>query len=149
MLALAGERTRGAHPYFVPPEHTALARAALGADALLAPEQMVVIEADPARARQIAREAMGRYVPTLPNYTNNLRRLGFTDDDFAGDLSDRLVDAVVAWGDLDAIRARVQEHHDAGADHVALQVLPFDDLDTLRAQWRDLAAALDLGLRRR
>jgi hypothetical protein len=88
-------------------------------------------------------------VPTLPNYTNSLRRLGFTDDDFAGDLSDRLVDAVVAWGDLDAIRARVQEHHDAGADHVALQVLPFDDLDTLRAQWRDLAAALDLGLRRR
>jgi probable F420-dependent oxidoreductase len=149
MLALAGERTRGAHPYFVPPEHTALARAALGPEALLAPEQMVVLEADPARARQIAREAMGRYVPTLPNYTNNLRRLGFTDDDFAGDLSDRLVDAVVAWGDLDAIRARVQEHHDAGADHVALQVLPFDDLDTLRTQWRDLAAALDLGLRRR
>jgi probable F420-dependent oxidoreductase len=142
MLALAAERTRGAHPYFIPPEHTALARAALGADALLAPEQMVVLETDAARARRIAREAMTRYVPTLPNYTNNLRRLGFTDDDFAGDLSDRLVDAVVAWGDLDAIRTRVQEHNDAGADHVALQVLPFDDLDTLRAQWRDLADAL-------
>jgi probable F420-dependent oxidoreductase len=145
MLALAAERTRGAHPYFVPPEHTALARAAMGPDALLAPEQMVVLETDPARARQIAREAMRNYVPGLPNYTNNLRRLGFTDDDFAGDLSDRLVDAVVAWGDVDAIRDRVREHHDAGADHVAIQVLPFDDLERLRTQWRDLAAALEVG----
>ena len=142
MLALSAERTRGAHPYFVPPEHTAIARAALGPDALLAPEQMVVLETDAARAREIARGAMRAYVPGLPNYANNLRRLGFTDDDFAGELSDRLVDAVVAWGDVDALRARVRAHHDAGADHVALQVLPFDDLDRLRAQWRELAAAL-------
>ncbi|HZP31473.1 MAG TPA: LLM class F420-dependent oxidoreductase [Acidimicrobiia bacterium] len=142
MLALAAERTRGAHPYFVPPEHTAFARDVLGPDALLAPEQMVVVETDPSRARGIARAAMRAYVPGLPNYTNNLRRLGFTDDDFAGELSDRLVDAVVAWGDLDALRARVQAHVDAGADHVALQVLPFEDLEVLRSQWRDLAAAL-------
>jgi probable F420-dependent oxidoreductase len=142
MLALAAERTRGAHPYFVPPEHTAIARAALGPDALLAPEQMVVLETDPARARAAARAAMQHYVPALPNYTNNLRRLGYTDDDFADGLSDRVVDAVVAWGDLDAVKARVQAHHDAGADHVAVQVLPTDDLDTVRAQWRELAAAL-------
>ena len=142
MLALAAERTRGAHPYFVPPEHTAMARAALGPDALLAPEQMVVLETDPGRAREVARAAMRSYVPGLPNYTNNLRRLGYTDDDFAGELSDRVVDAVVAWGDLDAVRRRVQAHLDAGADHVAVQVLPFDDIDALRAQWRELATAL-------
>jgi probable F420-dependent oxidoreductase len=142
MLALAAERTRGAHPYFVPPEHTASARAALGPDALLAPEQMVVLETDPGRAREAARAAMRSYVPGLSNYTNNLRRLGYTDDDFAGELSDRVVDAVVAWGDLDAVRRRVQAHLDAGADHVAVQVLPFDDLDALRAQWRELATAL-------
>ncbi len=142
MLALAAERTRGAHPYFVPPEHTAVARAALGPDALLAPEQMVVLASDPTRARTIARDAMQRYVPTLPNYTNNLRRLGFTDADFADGLSDRVVDAVVAWGGLDAIAARVRAHHDAGADHVAVQLLPTDDLDTVRAQWLELASAL-------
>jgi probable F420-dependent oxidoreductase len=145
MLALAAERTRGAHPYFVPPEHTALARAALGPDALLAPEQMVVLETDPVRAREVARAAMRSYVPSLPNYTNNLRRLGYTDDDFAGELSDRVVDAVVAWGDLDAVRARLQAHLDAGADHVAVQVLPFEDLDGLRRQWRELATAVVAG----
>jgi probable F420-dependent oxidoreductase len=117
----------------------------MGPDALLAPEQMVVLETDPGRAREIARGAMRAYVPGLPNYTNNLRRLGFTDDDFAGDLSDRVVDAVVAWGDVDALRARVQAHLDAGADHVAVQVLPFDDVETLRAQWRELAPALLAG----
>jgi probable F420-dependent oxidoreductase len=145
MLALAAERTRGAHPYFVPPEHTAFARATMGPDALLAPEQMVVLETDPGRAREVARGAMRSYVPGLPNYTNNLRRLGFTDDDFAGELSDRVVDAVVAWGDLDAVRARVQAHLDAGADHVAVQVLPFDDVGALRSQWRELAPALLAG----
>jgi probable F420-dependent oxidoreductase len=142
MLALSAERTRGAHPYFVPPEHTERARATIGPDALLAPEQMVVLETDPGRAREIARGAMRTYVPSLPNYTNNLRRLGYTDDDFAGELSDRVVDAVVAWGDVDALRSRVQAHLDAGADHVCVQVLPFEDVDTLRAQWRELAPAL-------
>src|SRR5512132_3784605 len=122
MLALAAERADGAHPYNVPPEHTAEAREILGPDKLLAPEQAVVLETDPAEARRIGREHFAIY-RDLPNYTNNLRRFGITDDDLADGGSDRLVDTVVAWGDAEAIRARVQAHHDAGADHVAVQVL--------------------------
>jgi probable F420-dependent oxidoreductase len=140
MLALAAERTRGAHPYYVPPEHTAFARQVLGPDALLAPEQKVVLESDPVKARGIARANMAHYL-TLPNYVNNLLRLGYTTDDVE-QCSDRLVDAIVAWGDLDAIRARVQAHHDAGANHVAVQALPFDDRDRIRRDWRELATAL-------
>ena len=139
MLALAAERTAGAHPYFVPPEHTALAREIMGPDALLAPEQKVCLETDADAARALARENMALYLG-LPNYVNNLFRLGFTEEDVA-EQSDRLVDGIVAWGDLDTIKARIQAHHDAGADHVAVQVLaPRGELPL--AQWRTLADAL-------
>jgi probable F420-dependent oxidoreductase len=135
MLRLAGERTRGAHPYFVPPEHTARARAILGPGPWLAPEQMVLLETDPARARAVAREYMKIYLG-LPNYQNNLRWLGYSDADFAGGGSDRVVDAIVAWGDERALRRRIQEHFDAGASHVCIQPLradgaPGPDLDLL------------------
>jgi len=125
MLELSGQRTRGAHPYFVPPEHTARAREILGNGPLLCPEQMVLRETDPTRARETARKAMAIYLG-LPNYQNNLKWLGFEDADFADGGSDRVVDAIVAWGDEDAIRARVQAHWDAGADHVCIQPLRAD-----------------------
>ncbi|MFI9051165.1 LLM class F420-dependent oxidoreductase [Streptomyces sp. NPDC053427] len=121
MLELARDRAAGAHPYFVTPEHTARARAALGTGPLLAPEQAVLLESDPAKARSLAREHHTRFYLQLPNYTGSLRRLGFGDEDFADGGSDRLVDAIVAWGDVDAVRRRVREHHEAGADHVAVQ----------------------------
>lgn len=140
MIALSGERAAGAHTYFVPPEHTARAREILGPERFLAPEQAVVLETDPERARAIAREHMTHYL-TLPNYLNSLRELGFTDADLADGGSDRLVDAIVAWGDADAIRARVQAHLDAGADHVAIQpVVP--GVPTAREHLRALAPAL-------
>jgi probable F420-dependent oxidoreductase len=120
MLALAAEKTRGAHPYFVPPEHTARAREILGEGPWLCPEQMVLRETDPAKARDIARKHMAIYMG-LPNYQNNLKWLGFEDADFQKPGSDRLVDAIVAWGDEEAIRARIQAHWDAGADHVCIQ----------------------------
>ncbi|REK89420.1 LLM class F420-dependent oxidoreductase [Streptomyces inhibens] len=123
MLELARDRAAGAHPYFVPTEHTARAREVLGTGPLLAPEQAVLLETDPAKARALAREHHTRFYLELPNYVGNLRRFGFDDDDFTGGGSDRLVDAMVAWGDADAIRRRVQEHRDAGADHVAIQPL--------------------------
>lgn len=141
MLALASERAGGAHPYFVPVEHTARAREILGSGPLLAPEQHAVLETDAAEARRIARDHMAIYLG-LPNYVNNLRRFGFTDDDLAGGGSDRLVDAVVAWGDIDAIRARVQAHHDAGADHVAVQLLMPERVTVPLDEWRRLAPAL-------
>jgi probable F420-dependent oxidoreductase len=141
MLALAAERTAGAHPYFVPPEHTARARAVLGAGRLLAPEQAVVLETDAARARAMARAHMAPYL-MLPNYVRNLRSLGFSDADLTDGGSDRLVDAIVAWGDVDAIVARVRAHHDAGADHVCLQVLDADPQALPLRQWRALAPAL-------
>ncbi len=135
MLELARARSAGAHPYFVPVEHTRRAREALG-PRLLAPEQAVVLESDPGRARAIARAHVERYLG-LPNYVNNLRWLGFTEDDLRG--SDRLVDAVVAWGDEAAIAVRVREHLAAGADHVCIQVL---NGGLPRAEWRRLAPAL-------
>ncbi len=141
MLALAAERAWGSHPYFVPPEHTSEARAAMGPRALLAPEQAVVLETDAATARTIARQHMAMYL-TLPNYVNNLHRLGFGPDDVANGGSDRLVDAIVAWGDVDAVVQRVRAHHDAGADHVCLQVLDADPRAVPLPQWRELAAAL-------
>jgi probable F420-dependent oxidoreductase len=122
MLALAGERCAGAHPYNVTPEHTARARAILGRGPTLAPEQMVLCETDPARARAIARQNLDLYMKS-PNYLNNWKWLGFTDEDFAGGGSDRLIDAVVAWGDEQAIRARIDAHFAAGADHVCIQPL--------------------------
>jgi probable F420-dependent oxidoreductase len=140
MLELSRDRAHGAHPYFVPTNHTVVAREALGSGPLLVPEQAVVLETDPSRARAIAREHTTRYLG-LANYVNNLRALGFSDDDVAGGGSDRLVDAVVAWGDVDAIRARVGEHLDAGADTVLIQPLPADTESTLD-QLRELAPAV-------
>jgi len=137
MLALAAQKARGAHPYFVPPEHTARAREILGRGPWLCPEQMVLLETNPSQAREIARRNMAIYT-TLPNYQNNLRELGFADADFAGNGSDRLVDAIVAWGDEKAIAARIKAHHDAGADHVCIQPFrpdgkPGPDLRVLEA----------------
>jgi probable F420-dependent oxidoreductase len=120
MLELAAEKTRGAHPYFVPPEHTARAREILGEGPWLCPEQMVLRETDASKARAIARAQMAIYLG-LPNYQNNLKWLGYDDADFQDGGSDRLVDAIVAWGDEETIRARVQAHWDAGADHVCIQ----------------------------
>jgi probable F420-dependent oxidoreductase len=125
MLGLSREATRGAHPYFVPPEHTARAREILGKDAWLCPEQMVVLETDASKARAIARQNMQIYLG-LPNYRNNLKTLGFTDADLDNGGSDRVVDAIVAWGDEKVIADRIQAHVDAGADHVCIQSFPSD-----------------------
>ena len=141
MLQLAAERAWGSHPYFVPPEHTAYARKILGKGPLLAPEQAAVLETDPTKAREVARGHMATYLG-LPNYANNLKRLGFTDDDIANGGSDRLVDAIVVWGTVDAVVKRVRAHHDAGADHVCVQVLDPDPRLLPMRQWRELAPAL-------
>jgi probable F420-dependent oxidoreductase len=140
MLDLARTRAAGAHPYFVPAEHVAKAREALGPDALIAVELAVVLDRDPSTARATARRHTAIYV-TLPNYTNNLRDFGFGDDDFAENGSDRLVDAIVAWGSIDSITQRVAAMRDAGADHVCIQVIRPDD-EIPRADWRELAPAL-------
>jgi probable F420-dependent oxidoreductase len=140
MLELARDRSAGAHPYLVTPEHTHRAREALGPERLLAPEQAVVLETDPARARDLARGHLAIYLQ-LPNYTNNMRRLGFDDADFADGGSDRLVDALVVWGDEDAIATRVHEHREAGADHVCIQAVAGGD-GLPRDEWRRLAPAL-------
>lgn len=122
MLELAGIRSAGAHPYLVPPEHTAAAREALGPDAYLGVEVGVVLEPDPDKARQIARAGLEMYFG-LPNYLNNLRRYGLDDADLSHPGSDELIDAVIAWGDEQAIAARLDEYRAAGADHIAIQVL--------------------------
>jgi probable F420-dependent oxidoreductase len=143
MLELARDHTAGAHPYLVPPEHSALARKILGPDALLAPEQGVVLESDPTRVREICQQALEHY-RRLPNYVNSWRRLGFTDDDITHG-SDRLIDALFAAGEPDRIAERVNAHLAAGADHVCLQVLtgsPRPDVGAARQAWRKLAAAL-------
>src|SRR3954453_5771731 len=140
MLELARERSLGAHPYLVTPEHTRVARDAVGPEKLVAPEQAVVLETDPECARELAREHLEIY-RQLPNYTNNWRRLGFGDDDIAGGGSDRLVDALVAWGDEDAIRARVEQHREAGADQVLVQAVSGGE-GLPREEWRRLAPAL-------
>jgi probable F420-dependent oxidoreductase len=144
MLRLAAERTAGAHPYFVPPEHTAFAREVMGPEPLLAVEQMVLLDTDAERARQVARTHMAPYVK-LPNYANNLLRLGFTEDDLADGGSNRLVDAIVARGTMDDAVARVRAHLDAGADHVCIQVLHADLAHLPRAEWRELSGALGVG----
>ncbi|MFJ8195420.1 LLM class F420-dependent oxidoreductase [Streptomyces sp. NPDC096152] len=143
MLELSRDRAAGAIPYLVTPEHTARAREILGEAPLLAPEFKVVLESDPARAREVARAYLVMYL-ALPNYTDNFLRLGFTEDDLLDGGSDRLVDAVFAWGDDTRIRARVEEFHAAGADHVALQVVTgSSDRDALpRQEWRRLASLL-------
>ena len=120
MLKLSASHGRGAHPYLVPPEHTAKAREILGKGPWLCPEQMVLNETDPAKAREICRGNLKIYLG-LPNYRNNLLDLGFSEDDFKSGGSDRLVDSIVAWGDEQTIRDRIQAHWDAGADHVCVQ----------------------------
>jgi probable F420-dependent oxidoreductase len=130
MLALARDRTQGAHPYLVTPGHTKQARATLGDGPVLAPEQSFVLERDPARARAIARDHLAFYL-TLPNYCDNWLRSGFEEADLADGGSDRLVDGLVAWGDEDAVRGRLEEHVAAGADHVALQPLGDDPVGQL------------------
>jgi probable F420-dependent oxidoreductase len=141
MLRLAAERTIGAHPYFVPVAHTPIARQTLGEGPLLAVEQAVVLERDPVRAREIARTHMANYL-RLDNYANGLRRLGWSDADIANGGSDRLVDAIVAWGDAAAIRDRVTAHLNAGADHVCVQVLTGDPGTAPIRELRELGAAL-------
>src|ERR1700684_638611 len=128
VLRLAAARTGGAHPYLVTPEHTRLAREILGAGKLLAPEQRVVLAADPVRARALGRASVKPYL-RLTNYTTNLQRLGFTADDVAGEGSDRLIDALVVSGDDAEIRQRFEEHLNAGADHVAIQLIAEPDAD--------------------
>ncbi len=149
MLELARDHAHGAHPYFVPPAHASAAREILGPDRLLIPEQAVALSTDPSRARHVARKHMALYL-TLPNYVNSLRHLGFGDQDFSGGGSDRLVDAIVAWGDEQAIVGRVLELRERGADHVVLQPLA-DDLAGVIDQLERLAPALSslglLGLR--
>lgn len=142
MLKLATDRALGAHPYLVTAEHTAEAREALGPDALLAPELSVVLDTDPDRARTTARTMLGRYLQ-LPNYTDNLLRLGFAESDFEGGGSVRLLDSLFALGDAEQVKARTQQYLDAGADHVALQVLTADEggAGLPRAEWRELAEA--------
>ena len=122
MLELARDRTQGAHPYLVPPEHTARAREILGAGPLLCTEQKVVLETDASKARAVARAALGIYLG-LPNYRRNLLSLGFPEAELDGGGSDKVVDALVAWGDEKAIETRIRAHLDAGADHVCIQPL--------------------------
>ena len=143
MLQLAAERTAGVHPYNVTPEHTAEARTAVGPEGLVLPEQAVALATDPAQARALGRRHLAGYLP-LPNYANNIRRLGFDDDDFADGGSDRMIDALVAWGDEGAIKARLDEHRAAGADHVCIQVLADDTVEGFPLeQWRRLAPVLN------
>jgi probable F420-dependent oxidoreductase len=143
MLELAAEHTAGAHPYLVTPDHSALARQILGPDALLAPEQGVILETDPALAREKARTVIGHYAQ-LPNYVSSWLALGFTSEEISTG-SDRLADALFAWGTPERIAARVNEHLAAGADHVCLQLITGAARPTVsaaRAGWRELAAAL-------
>ena len=140
MLELSRDRAWGAHPYLVPPEHTAIAREALGADRVLAPEQSVFLGSDEAAGRAAAHAFVADYL-RLPNYVNNLLRLGFREDEVQGAGSERLVEAVVVWGDEQAIVDRIRAHHEAGADHVCIQVIGGEDEFPLE-QWRRLAPAL-------
>jgi probable F420-dependent oxidoreductase len=140
MLQLSATRARGAHPYLSTPDHTHKAREILGEGPLLLPEQTVLLTADAGAARAIGTDWLRSYL-ALPNYANNLLRSGFTEDDLTT-VSDRLFDALIAWGDEDTIVSRVSEHRAAGADHVCVQVLTADPREFPREQWRRLAAAL-------
>ena len=144
-LALARDRSAGTHPYFVPVTHTSRAREIIGPGKLLAPELAVVLDTNPIRARRIARGHINHYLG-LRNYVRNLLREGFTQADLEGGGSDRLVDSLVAWGGIEQIRARANEHIQAGADHVCLQVIVESGQDSNRSfpveAWRELAALL-------
>jgi probable F420-dependent oxidoreductase len=142
MMELSRDRSAGAHPYFVPAEHTAEARSILGPDVLLAPEVAVVLDDDPAAAHATARQYTAGYL-RMPNYTNNLRRFGWTDEDLAGGGSDRLVDAVIPSGTVEQVVAGIEKHFQAGADEVAIQVLNGGDNQSFPAKaFQALAAAL-------
>jgi probable F420-dependent oxidoreductase len=141
MLALAAEKADGAHPYLTVPEHTAAAREVLGAGKILAPDQKVILETDPGVARPIARMHLKGYLGQ-PNYRRSFLRQGFTDDDLDGGGSDRLIDAIVAWGTLEDVARRVGDHLDAGASHVAVQLLASDPEQLPMAEYRLLADAL-------
>lgn len=141
VLQLSADRSAGAHPYLTTPEHTREARELIGAGVLLAPEHKVVLDTDPERARAIGRPRVEKPYLGLSNYTNNLRRLGYTDEDLAGSGSDRLIDALVAHGDAAGVAGRLVEHLDAGADHVAIQLLTAQGVDPL-PQLAALAGAL-------
>ena len=142
MLELSRDRSAGAHPYFTTAEHTAEARTTLGPDRLLTPEVAVVLDPDAGSARATARQYTAGYL-TLPNYTNNLRRFGWTDEDLVGGGSDRLVDAVIPWGTTEQVAAGIEKHYQAGADEVAIQVLNGGDSSTFPSgAFRDLAAIL-------
>jgi probable F420-dependent oxidoreductase len=140
MLELSATRARGAHPYLVTPDHTRTAREVLGDGPLLLPEQAVFLADSRDEARAVGVDWLRAYL-ALPNYANNLLRSGFTQDDL-GSVSDRLFDAIIAWGDEDAIARRVDEHRQAGADHVCVQALTAEPQAFPREQWRRLAAAL-------
>lgn len=140
MLNLASNRAAGAHPYLTTVEHTERARQVLGVDRVLAPELHAVLEAAPSRARQLVRRAIARNLE-LPNYASSFRRQGFSEEDLQAGGSDRLIDALAAWGKPGRIAARIREHLDAGADHVCVQVLHDGD-DPPLAQWRVLADVL-------
>ncbi|MFE6222733.1 TIGR03620 family F420-dependent LLM class oxidoreductase [Streptomyces sp. NPDC057854] len=142
MLKLAAERTWGAHTYFVPVEHTARARQIMGPDAYLAVEQAVVLDHDLGRAREVATAHVAAYLAMAPHQEANVRRLGFGDEDIVGGPSRRLVDAIVAHGDAEAIRRRVQHHLQAGADHICLQVLTATPTRPPLREWRELAPAV-------
>ncbi|MGB8390469.1 LLM class F420-dependent oxidoreductase [Mycobacterium sp.] len=141
MLALSASRARGAHPYLVTPEHTASARSNLGEGPLLLPEQTVILCDSADEARYIGTDWLRAYL-ALPNYANNLLRSGFSQDDLT-QVSDRLFNAIIAWGDEDAVMGRVAEHRSAGADHVCVQVLTADPMAFPREQLRRIAAACD------
>lgn len=140
MLELAANRSRGAHPYLVTPEHTRYAREQLGDGPLLLPEQTVLLTTDAEEARSLGTDWLRSYL-ALPNYANNLLRSGFAEEDVAT-VSDRLFDAIIAWGDEETVLNRVRQHRDAGADHVCVQVLTADPREFPREQWRRLASAL-------
>jgi probable F420-dependent oxidoreductase len=144
MLRLAADRTAGAHPYLVTPEHTRRAREIIGPDALLAPEHKVVLEADPERARALARPPIASPYLGMTNYRNSLRRLGWTDDDIDGGGSDALIDALAAHGTPEQVAGRLTEHLDAGADHVAMHVIGAGE-DAVLDTFRRLAPALGIG----
>ncbi|MFD6897669.1 TIGR03620 family F420-dependent LLM class oxidoreductase [Rhodococcus sp. NPDC060086] len=141
MLTLSAERTAGAHPYFAPAEHTAQAREILGDGPLLAPEVAVVLDEDEDTARGIAQEYMRGYL-SLPNYSNNLLRLGYTEDDVAGAGSDRLREALIPSGNIERVVAGIERHYEAGADEVPIQVLTADQMTFPAEAYRELAAAL-------
>jgi probable F420-dependent oxidoreductase len=141
MLELARDRTLGAHPYCVPVAHTAVAREVLGAGPVLAPELKAVLIEDADTARSVARHHLDHYLE-MPNYVNNLLRFGFEESDMEGGGSDRLVDALVAWGSPEVVIERIKQHQDAGADHVCVNVIPQNANEFPISEWRAISAAL-------